>query len=73
MTLPSMNVMLEVVCHPYLTRLHHGARGRYICKAPQGHIIHGEVCKAVSIEALWMRFRDVPEWVHQLHARFDME
>ena len=68
-----MQVMLEVLCLPYITRLKHGSKGRYVCKAPPGHIIPGEVCKAVSIEAVWLRLPDVPEWVQPLHARFDVD
>ena len=33
----------------------------------------GDVCKAVSIEAMRMRLGDVPEWAKPLHSRFDVE
>ena len=52
--------VLELRAAPYLTRLGHGAGGRYIVKAPQIGTAMGSHCPLVQVVAVWFRPGSVP-------------
>jgi hypothetical protein len=67
-------VMLEVLCLPFLKHLNRGAKGRYVCKAPaQGPFACGAPCRAVQIEAIWMKQDHVPEFMQHFHMRHEVD